>query len=298
MQPPEPGIHKDVPFADYCQWDAVNASRLKLAKKSMFHFHKYESRDATHLKIGRADHTATLEPDKFMLEFTVFTSGDIPDAILEERPLKPGTSLKTRYPKQWQAFQATTNKSILTHEEYSDVLAMRNAVLTDRVARGIFRKGTPELSMVWVDPETQLTCKGRVDWLRAGRKTGRMYDLKTARDIGDDFNAAAIRYGYFLSAAFYMDGYVLARGKGSAKVTEFELVAVENVPPWDVAVRPISSEDLQRGRDEYRELLTKIANCKRAKTWPGIAGGHRLPMVYPEWAKQEDATLSWLETPV
>ena len=267
MQPPEPGIHKDVPFADYCQWDAVNASRLKLAKKSMFHFHKYESRDATHLKIGRADHTATLEPDKFMLEFTVWTGG-------------------RRAGKTWDAYQeANCGKSILTVSEYDDIIAMRNAVLTDRVAKCIFRKGTPELSMVWVDPETQLTCKGRVDWLRAGRKTGRMYDLKTARDIGDDFNAAAIRYGYFLSAAFYMDGYVLARGKGSAKVTEFELVAVENVPPWDVAVRPISSEDLQRGRDEYRELLTKIANCKRAKTWPGIAGGHRLPMVYPEWAK-------------
>lgn len=282
MQPPKPGIYKDVPFDEYCQWDAINASRLKLALKSLRHFRAYVSRDAAHLKLGRADHTATLEPDKFPIEFTVFTERDIPKAVLGERPRNPGTPLKNQYPKQWQAFkEANASKSILSDKEYSDVLAMRDAVLSDPVAGPIItsKTGKPEMSMVWVD-RTGLTCKGRADWILDGV----MYDLKTARDVGERFNNAAIEYGYFLSAAYYMDGYVAATGK---KLKGFEFICVENAPPWDVVVKPIPRSQMHHGHREYRKLLDSVANCKRTKVWPGISGGQKIDMEYPAWAIKE-----------
>ncbi len=260
---PEPGVHKDVTFADYRRWKGVNASKLKLVQKSAKHYHEYQDRDSDALTVGRAEHTATFEPDRFVLEFTVWQG-------------------KARRGKEWDAFaEANAAKSILTLNQYNDVLAMRDAVRSDPVAGPIVTgPGWSETSAVWIDEPTGILCKGRLDWVTGGV----IYDLKTAREITPRrFANSAAEYGYDISAAFYIDGWAAATGEVTSTM---ELIVVEKSPPWDVVVVPLGEEVIEAGRAKYRRLLDEVARCRRTGTWPGVARGAKIPLRLPEWAKQ------------
>ena len=261
---PEPGVHEGVAFADYCAWRALNASRLKLAAKSMKHYHEFVQPDTDNLVLGRADHTATLEPDRFPLEFTVWNEG-------------------VRRGKKWEAFaEANSDKSILTQAQYADILKMRDAVRGDAVAGPIVSgPGTAEVSIVWVDEPTGILCKGRLDWI----VDGVIYDLKTARDVSPRrFGNSAVEYGYDISAAFYIDAWLAATGE----VATIELICVEKSAPWDVVVVPLGDDAIEAGRGKYRKLLNEVARCRQRGEWPGIAGGCKVPLRYPEWARPQN----------
>lgn len=304
---PEPGVHADIAFADYLRWKGVNASRLKLVGKSAKHYHEHVDTDSDALTLGRAEHTATFEPDRFVLEFTVWEG-------------------KARRGKEWDAFaEANAAKSILTISQYNDVLEMRNAVRYDPVAGPIVKgegieqptalhrdersgitiaqygheslvvyapvsrdpvvapifkgKGLAETSVVWTDEPTGILCKGRLDWVTGGV----IYDLKTARDITPRrFANSAVEYGYDISAAFYIDGWLAAIGEEAT----MELIVVEKSPPWDVVVVPLGEDVIEAGRAKYRRLLDEVVRCRRTGDWPGVARGAKVPLRLPEWAKQ------------
>lgn len=263
---PNPGIYKDVPFSEYCAWDAVNASRLKKARLSLLHYKEHVQADSDALVLGRAEHTAVFQPDLFPLEFTVWKGGQ-------------------RRGKAWDAFSAANaDKSILTATQYQDVLCMRDAVRNDPVAGTIVGDpdGRAEISIVWQDPGTNLLCKGRLDWLLRSV----INDLKTARDVSPRrFGISAADYAYELSAAFYLDGWLAATGE---MLAGFELICVEKSAPWDVVVAPIPADVLLVGRQQYEKLLTAVAECAKHDYWPGIAGGHKVPLRYPAWALPEN----------
>ncbi len=261
---PEPGTYSNIPFGDYCAWRALNASRLKLAARSMKHYHEFVQPDNDNLVLGRADHTATLEPDRFPLEFTVWDGA-------------------TRRGKVWDAFkEANAAKSILTKTQYADILKMRDAVRGDAVAGPIVSgTGAAEVSIVWVDEPTGILCKGRLDWIAGGV----IYDLKTARDISPRrFANACVDYGYDISAAFYTDGWRAATGEEAT----MELICVEKSAPWDVVVVPLGDDAIEAGRAKYRKLIDQVSHCRQRGEWPGIAGGCKVPLRYPEWAKPEN----------
>lgn len=264
VESPEPGVHKDVPFAEYCRWKGVNGSRLKLARKSPKHYREFVQRDSDALTLGSAEHVAVLEPDRFPLDFTVWDGA-------------------VRRGKAWDAFaEANAAKSILTRAQYADILKMRDAVRTDAVAGPIVSgTGLAQVSIVWIDEPTGILCKGRLDWI----VDGVIYDLKTTRDVlPRRFAASAVEYGYDLSAAFYIDGWRAATGE----VATMELICVEKGSPWDVVVVPLGDDAIEAGRARYRKLLDEVAHCRRTGEWPGIARGSKLPLRYPEWAKPEN----------
>lgn len=262
---PAPGVYNGIPFTDYCGWKAINASRLKLARKSMKHYHKFVFPDTDGLRIGRAEHTAVFEPDRFALEYVIWKEG-------------------VRRGGKWERFaEANADKSILTAGQYDDVLAMRDAVRGDTVAGPIVTAsgGVAEVSIVWQDEPTATACKARLDWITDGV----IYDLKTARDISPRrFANSAVEYGYDLSAAFYIDGWLAATGE----VATMELICVEKAPPWDVVVVPLGNDAIEAGRTRYRKLLDDVARCRKTGECPGIAGGCKVPLRYPRWALPEN----------
>ena len=238
---PEPGIHRGIPFEDYAKWDAVNSSRLRRMAKSPKHYRCEPDMDNDTLRKGRAVHTAVFEPDRFPLEYAVYRG-------------------KTRRGKDWDAFsEVNSGKTILTEQQYDDALRMRDAVRGDQVAGPIVEAdGEAELSVVWIDTPTDLLCRARIDCLRGGV----LRDLKTTRDASPRrFANSFVDFGYDTQAAFYFDGLCTASGKYPCG---FELICVENSPPWDVVVMPIPPDVLAAGRDKYRRMLDRVMICTDA----------------------------------
>ena len=217
-------------FEDYAKIKAINFSTLKEARKSLMHY-RYRLanpiEDTPRLAIGRATHTAVFEPDRFLLDYALFT-GSI------------------RKGKVWEAFKAANEgRTILKADEYETCLAIRDAVRSHPVAGpALTPPGEAEKVITWIDIRTGLKCKARLDWYRPGL----LCDLKTTTDIdARRFGSLAERMSYHCQMAFYHDG-LAALGLDAPLP---KIVAVEAAEPHDVAVFAVNEDALWAGQKQY-----------------------------------------------
>lgn len=248
-------------FEEYQALDAVNWSTLKECRKSPLHYKHALStprQDRTSFKVGRAAHTALLEPHLFESAYA-FWDGD-----------RRGNAFKA-----FEAEAIDAGRTVLKVEERDRCLAMAKAIREHPIAGPFFAAGEAEQVLVWTDPDTGLRCKGRVDWLSANA----LVDVKSAADIGiHRFGANAARMGYHCQLAFYRRGLrALER-----YVPQTWIVAVEAEAPHDVAPLTVSEDDLFVGDEEVGELLTKVAECRDSGIWPGQYAG-AAPLLLPSW---------------
>jgi hypothetical protein len=253
-------------FEEYLAIDAVNWSTLKEARKSPKHYLFIVSNpreDTARLALGRATHTAVLEPDRFILDFAVFRG-----------PRRAG--------KDWDAFcAANKGRTILKLEEYATCLSMRDAVRAHPAAGPLLRAGLPEQTFAAVDKETGLTLKCRTDWLATVAAC--FADLKTTVDVERSrFAALATRMGYFGQLAFYQR---VLRANGLDLPPK--IIAVEAAEPHDVAVFPVDEDALWFADQEVGRLLRLVADCRASNRWPGRYEAEE-PLAPPAWAFPQD----------
>jgi hypothetical protein len=272
-----PGVFKRLPYAVYDGIPATNSSKLRelLRSPKQYHYRLDVPREGEALTIGQATHTAILEPHRFLAEY----------ALWDER--SEGGRVRPRNGKDWEKFKAThegQGKRILLAEDFNLAIAMRDAVRNHGPALRYLRKGDPEISLVWDDLETHRRCKGRVDWVADDAGVPVLVGVKTARECGPRaFGNAAFKYGYHLQWAYYFDGFFTATGV-SPRMVE---IVVEKEPPHDVAVYVIPPELIELGRDEYRRLLVKLAECEHTHDWPGAVPGEEV-LSFPAYAFGDD----------
>lgn len=128
------------------------------------------------------------------------------------------------------------------------------SVRRNALAAGILSQGTPEQSMFWVDEETGITCRGRIDWARDNA----LVDVKTAaygKATASAFAREAANFDYPMQAAHYIDGYEVLTGRR----VPFLFLVVEKEPPYMVRVFQLSEYDLESGRDRIREARRLFA---------------------------------------
>jgi exodeoxyribonuclease VIII len=260
--------------------DAVNASTLKvLWRQSPKHYQEVlrtPRKETPALALGIAAHMAILEPMRYARHYAI-------------RP--EGLDGRTAAGKAWLAQYG--HLPTLTHEQHGLCLAMQTAVEAHPVAAGLLGPGQVERILQWTDEETGVACKGRLDLVL---KDGTLVDLKTARDVSPRvFGAQAAKLGYHFSLAFYRDGLATL---GCAPRRVF-IVAVESVPPHDVVAYRVPEEVLDRGRDEYRNTLVRLVECRNTGRWPG-QGEDECTLEFPRWAIGDDDLLegaSWEAVP-
>lgn len=250
---------------DYDAIEAVNYSTLKHMAKSPLHYqHALNSKRAETkpMALGTAAHIAVLEPERFASEYAIFAG-------------------KRRAGKVWEAFEAeavASGKKVLKESELDEALAIRDAVRADAVASSYLIGGHVEVTLVWIDEETGVLCKGRVDFLR-GKANG-ITDLKTSGDIEHRaFSNTCARLQYHMQAAMYSDGLAAL----TKKPTSYAVVAVESKEPHDVVPYLLRDDVLDPGRDEYRRLLSKVKECRESGEWPGYANGQEMDLKLPAW---------------
>ena len=231
-------------FSDYCASPGVNWSTLKHMGTSPAHYKsalETPRKDTPQVLLGRAVHSAVLEPDRMLEEFTVW----------------PGT----RRGKDWEAFKAAhKGRGILTKPEYDSCLAVRDAVRSNPEAAALLT-GLSEVSLQWQDERTGVWCKARVDHMVSTASDSWLVDLKTAQSVTPrDFESAAARFQYYGQLAFYRRG---------APLKTVYIIAVENAPPYDVVVYELDEYALAYGDDEVDRYLDRLVECTSTDTWPG-----------------------------
>lgn len=253
--PTEPGLYPNVPLDVYLHWPFCSQSTLTVMRDKSPAHARYEQLHPTPSTpaqmMGDSLHRAVLQPDLFSTEFL---RG--PDGPWNRNPWKAEVEeMRGAFPEA----------VILKADEYDTVLRMRESVrshpkvaqlLTDEV----------ELSAVWEDRATGLLCKGRFDCVN--RERGVLLDLKKTRDASPHgFLKAIGAYGYYLQAAMYNTGAHLL----DMRMKHFVFVAVEDYPPYAVAVYRIIDKALMAGEHELGALMQVYKECHESGYWPAYS---------------------------
>jgi hypothetical protein len=255
-----------VNFNEYQQIQAINFSTLKymavspLKYKYMLEHPKPPTPD---MLLGSAIHIAILEPEQLLLR-CVLWEGD-------------------RRGNKWKEFKAAhAGKIILTQSEYETCLDIKEAVLNHPEAGTLIKGGKSEVTVTWEDDQTGLSCKGRIDHVTP---EGHLVDLKTTKTDIDQrrFGASATHMFIHAQMAMYTDGLTVTN-----KAPEKQhIIAVEQLPPHDVAVFPMWDVPIDVGRKKYQSWLANLQECLMLDKWPGRYP-EEVPFDMPSYAMESD----------
>jgi hypothetical protein len=231
---PEPGVYPGTPMLDYHRWSCASNSRLTKLLRSPAHLKAYldEPDDDTNaLTMGRAAHSAILEPEDFAKRYG----------------RSSGVDRRTKAGKQeWDDLLTEFGVGyVLKPDDYDAALKMRESVRAHASASKLLAgEGDVEFSVVWgfdLGNDERVRCKARLDKFSRAIAGGVIVDVKTTRDASPrEFERSIFTHGYHRQGALYLDA---ARSAGY-DADHFVIVAVEKESPW--GGRRLSTD---RGRD-------------------------------------------------
>ena len=121
----------------------------------------------------------------------------------------------------------------------------------NREFEDLLARSETEVSRLWTDETTGLTCKARLDVVSSD---GIVADLKTTSCLHRaDFINNCQRYDYDRQAAFYLDSFA----PDERKDLRFVFFGVQKVFPYDIFTYEVGADDafLAYGRNKYQSLL-------------------------------------------
>lgn len=263
MSTPETtGIYRGVPEPEYRKWLGLNASLLKLLKKSPAHF-KHEldnpSPKTPAMELGCAVHDAVLSPN-FGERYIAY----------------PGT----RRGKAWEEFKEQhQDRIIVTQAVLDETVAISKAIVEHpTMQRFLDNALDTEVSALW---DSEVLCKGRADILCP--KFDAIVDIKTTTDASREaFERAIFNQGYALQAAHYLEGFNAEK----ACYEHFVFAVVEKSPPYAMALYRLEDDVLELAREEIAKLKEAFKSCAADEFWPAYPN-HIQDISIPKWAKRQ-----------
>lgn len=247
----------DVPEGIYRQHSSVSQSELKaIVSHSPEHYRHYQRNprpEKESLKLGRAYHTALLEPERYE---KIYHKG--PD--VDRRT--------TRGRSDWQKavdFSEANNLELLAPEDYNAPIHMRDHIFSNlpHIAE-LFSGGVPEKSSFGFLEETPF--KIRKDYYRPQQH--QIVDLKSTRSAApQDFERDIRKFRYHWQAAVYTDLVHAITGEPP----EFFIVACEKTAPYGTAIYKIRFDLLAIARKEIRAAIKLWRQCFEKNHWPGYS---------------------------
>lgn len=279
------GVVHGMPIEDYLAVEALSATGLKLLARSPWHFINRVDPDPTPAMLrGSLAHCALLEPDAMAQRYVV---------LPEDAPRKPSRlqwEAKNPSPESraamswWNDFkERSAGRELVSFDAFAICSAQLAAVMREPELATLLREGHGEASVFWIDKATGIYCKARPDWLPPAQgRSVRPMDFKTSADESPNgFGRAAARLRYDLQAAHYTAGIEAATG---LHVDQFVFGAVSSKPPVLAVPYVLTDEIREQGRDERRELMQRLAWCRRENQWPAYGAGLQL-LDFPAYAK-------------
>lgn len=261
------GIHEGVPFEDYLKIDAISSGSLRSVHESPRKYKRERDAggiDGDALRVGRAGHTAILEPDRFLHEYVMWKG-------------------KVRRGKEWDKFcDVHTEETILTRNQYETAIALRDATRNHpQAARLLGTSRKVELTLIWEHHQRGVLCKSRIDLLCG---LG-VVDIKTSRNPAPhSFAQSYARYGYDMQAAWYLDGWAALTGEAAP----FYLIVPQSVEPFYVAVFQVPENEITDAAAKNEAALDTLLACREADVWPGPYEEQIETIRMPAWARTDD----------
>lgn len=251
---------------------AVSSTALKHLARSPAHLRAAmvaPREETASQRIGHAVHAATLEPLLFKRDYVRF-DGD-------------------RRGRKWKDFQVVNRgREILNSKEWETTIALSARILDTTIFESgdgnaftfaeLRDAGHCERVIYWLDADTGLTCKARLD-LSVGPLT---LDVKTTDDAREDaFGFQCDRLGYDIQAAFYL------RARRALDPTlespPFIFVAAELPAPHAVVPHRADQEAfVDVGEEKVVRLMRQFKQCALRFDWPAYprpSGTLKLPFV-------------------
>ena len=198
------------------------------------------------------------------------------DAFLEEFAVAPNVDRRTKAGKEeWEQFcSENQGKTIVTTDDVAVMHEMAWAISASQLpGKLIYGKGETEVPFFWTDRETGEKCKVKVDRLVKYNRRWYVVDYKTTQCAETfRFNSDIFKMGYFMQAAMYTEGVMVA--KKLRKRPGFLFVAQEKKAPYSVNVIEVSEEVMGAGIAKFRQLMDKYHECKVMDQWPGYLNGN------------------------
>lgn len=255
-----PGVYEDIPFKEYLGIDVISKSTLFNVATSEFYY-KYmkdekakedvAAPEATHFVLGRATHTACLEPEKFDAQYCI----------------APVINKRTNQGKaDWAKFVANcieTGVNPLSSEQYDQVRGMGEAVVNHPAAQDILCEGVAETTMIDFDEDFDLPRKCRTDWIVEDH----IIDLKsTGRGAGEhQMLMQILELGYYMQAGMYKD---ISLSLLPQKPRSFSFIFVESKKPHQVGIYYCDEKMMDLGLRMYKALMTKLLRAQSSDVWP------------------------------
>ena len=235
--------------------EAVSRSGLwRLWTKTPAHFRYVRQPETSALALGRAAHTAILEPDTFA------------ERVREGPADRRGARWKDAL-----AEAEAAGATLLTEAEYRMALEIRDAA-SGVAELKLLLSGCEKIENSAYAPDSQfnhVSVKCRPDIYNPAYRL--MADVKTAADASPDaFARAVATYGYHMQDALYSEVWELAGGGG---VDGFFFIVLEKTSPPQIAVYELDEAAVAEGRAIYREAVEMYSDCQAAQVWPGYPAG-------------------------
>ena len=261
--------------------DECNATGMKYMLRSPAHFKHYiegqDDEDTPAKTFGRMFHCASLEPDVFASTYCVLPE-DAPRDLRRFRDAKK-PSIETLDSIDWWDRWESDNrgKVIVSKADYDKAQFMGQSVRRHPEAAGLLIGGRREVTMRWVDEETGLACKSRVDLYEPGEF---QMDLKSCTDASKEgFGRAVASYMYDMQGAHYLDG---VRSNGDT-IKWFIFLACESSAPYVCQPYILNPPDEERGWILRNKAIKRQAECLKQGRWPGYSD-HIEAISMPTWA--------------
>lgn len=249
-----PGIY-NISSEIYHQGPGISRSGLLALKRSPYHYWykylnpDYKSEPATPAQIfGNALHTFVLEAQQFEQQFFVLPKFD--------KRTKAGA-------ERWKHIQSEMQgKEILSEDQYQLLQQMAASIKKNKLACQLIENAQIEQSLYWHDPDTDILCKCRPDILHSNM----VCDLKTAQDGSPrSFQYAVFDYGYHIQAAMIQEALQQLK---QIDVKAFWFVVIEKAAPYVVSTYKLDTTALEKGREEFKNLLLHYQHCLQTNVWP------------------------------
>lgn len=259
--PLTPGIYRGVPADLYhgvlTSTPSISSSMLRemtrecpayAFARSYLNPDRPASDDKKAFDLGTAAHLIYLEPHRFNDAVTIVDAD----------------SWRTKDAQAARDEARAAGKVPLLIADAKMLEAMRASLFAHPIASQAFLAGEAELTFVWQDKETGLTCKCRPDFTAASFT--HLVDFKTSTTANPaDFGRKAFGFGYHQQAAWYIDGVEAATG---GRPSDFWFVTQDKSYPFLTTVSAFPADAIEAGRRLNCLALQKWADGLSSGTWP------------------------------
>lgn len=207
------------------------------------------------MEFGIALHMAVLEPTKFAKKYSV---------------LPEDFNLRSKANKEIYKATLDNGETPILFDDFTKIMEMVKSINSVEYAKKALN-GEHEISYYWNDERTNVKLSCRPDSRRelVKDKEGIIVDLKTCSNADtDSFMKDAIRFGYDIQAAQYIEGCNLYYGYPH----RFTFIAVEKEPPYAINILEADNLFVQYGKDRFRECVSLVKHCTETNNWWGYNG--------------------------